>query len=132
MCLLLVRMADTPSGYKRFDVVDVREETVPWGAREGFPTFLKVKLTGVTVEEAQFLMDLEYDPTGTTDYDTGELDQKLHKRGWRILESRINPPIMAQIEAAWMVSGEYVIDNADGMLAWLEKKLHGSGKGAWR
>jgi hypothetical protein len=124
-------MADTLS-YKRFDVVEVREEDVVWGTKEGYPTFLKVKLTGVTVAEAQFLMDVEYDPDGALDIDTGKPQHKLHKRGWRVVENRITPPILAQLEAAWMVSGEYVIDNADGMLAWLEKKLDGSGKAAWR
>ena len=131
MARLLVRMADTPSGYKRFDVVDVRDDSVQWGGLEGYPIFLRVYLPGITVDQARFLQEIQYDPTGHIDPDTGNPDRMLYKRAWRIVESRITPPIMAQIEAAWMVSGEYVVPDADGMLAWLEKKIDGSGRPEW-
>ncbi|KPK37046.1 MAG: hypothetical protein AMJ65_15555 [Phycisphaerae bacterium SG8_4] len=124
-------MADTPSGYKRFDVVDVRDDSVQWGGLEGYPIFLRVYLPGITVDQARFLQEIQYDPTGHIDPDTGNPDRMLYKRAWRIVESRITPPIMAQIEAAWMVSGEYVVPDADGMLAWLEKKIDGSGRPEW-
>lgn len=130
MCKLLVMWADTP-GYRRFDVVDVREDSVEWGGREGNPTFLKVGLPGISVEQATFLTEVQYDPDGDLDYDSGKPKDRLHKRGWHVVENRINPPIMAQLEAAWAVSGEYVVADADGMLAWLEKKIDGSGKGEW-
>jgi hypothetical protein len=129
---LLVRWVDTPAT-KRFDVIDVRDDSVEWGSKEGYPTYLRVKIEGVTKEQCLFLVEPELDPTSGQDPDTGTYLGKLHKRAWKIVESRINPPIYAQIEAAYMVSGEYVITaaQADGVLAWLEKKIDGSGKGNW-
>ena len=132
MAKLLVRWVDTPGmGTKRFDVIDVRDDSVEWGGLEGFPTYLRVYLPGITREEALFLSETEWDQTGPLDPDTGRGNLKLHARAWRVVESRINPPIMAQLEAAYMVSGEYEIPDASGMLAWLEKKIDGSGKGSW-
>lgn len=130
MAKLLVMWSDNGS-YGSLDVVDVREDSVPWGNREGYPTFLRVSLPGVTPEQAQFLMDVEFDPDGLIDKETGGPQQVRHKRAWKIVQSRINPPIWAQLEAAYMVSGEYVVPDANGMLAWLEKKIDGSGKGEW-
>lgn len=130
MARLLVRMADAPA-FKRFDVVSVRDDSTPWGNLEGYPTFLRVSLPGVTVDQAKFLTEVQFDPDGLLDKDTGQPMQMMHRRAWKIVESRINPPILAQIEAAWMVSGEYVVPDANGMLAWLEKKIDGSGKGEW-
>lgn len=130
MAKLLVMWGDNGK-YGSFDVVDVREDSVPWGNLEGYPTFLRVSLPGVTVDEARFLQDVEFDPDGLIDKETDRPQQVLHKRAWKIVQSRINPPILADIEAAWMVSGEYVVPDANGMLAWLEKKIDGSGKGEW-
>lgn len=130
MCKLLVIWSDNGS-YGAFDVVDVREDTVEWGGLEGYPNFLRVSLPGITVEQAKFLMEVQRDPTGSIDYDSGKRQDILYKRGWKIKSGNIPPPLYAQIEAAYLVSGEYEITDADGMLAWLEKKIDGSGKGSW-
>jgi hypothetical protein len=126
-------MADTPGprGTKRFDVIDVRDDTVPWGNREGYPTYLRVWLQDVTEAEAMFLVRPEGDPATGLDFDTGLPIGNLTARAYHILESRINPPTLAQIEAAWMVSGEYVIVDGQGMLAWVEKKIDNSTPPAW-
>lgn len=130
MCKLLVIWNDNGS-YGAWDVVDVRNDGVGWGTREGYPQFLKVSLPGVTVDQARFLQEVQYDPTGTTDYDTGKPDQRLHKRAWKIKQANVPPPLYAQIEAAYLANEVYVVPDADGMLAWLEKKIDGSGKGSW-
>lgn len=133
MAKLLVAWTSRPGvGVKQFDVVDVRDDSVEWGAREGLLSgYLRVSLPGVSREQALFLMDAEFDPLGRIDPDTGKGRDILTARAWKIVEARITPPILAQIEAAYMVSGEYVVQNADGMLAWLEKKIDGSRKGRW-
>lgn len=134
MCRLLVRFQDTPGprGTKKWDVIDVRDDSVEWGNLEGYPTYLRVKLEGVTKEEALFLMDREWDPAfGYDKEDPSQGNKPLYSRAYRILESRLNPPILSAIEAAWMVSGEYVVTDGQGVLAWLEKKLDGSTPPAW-
>lgn len=131
MAKLLVKWETNPNTghFTRFDVVSVRDDSVPWGNLEGYPTFLRVYLPGISVEQAKFLTEAELG--GPLDLDTGVGTVKVNKRAWRVVESRINPPIYAQLEAAYLVSGEYEVSNPDGMLAWLEKKIDGSGRGSW-
>jgi len=132
MAKLLVRWIDNPGIHtKRFDVIDVRDDSVEWGSKEGFPSYLRVSLPGVTKEEAQFLSEVEWDQNGPLDIDTGRGTTKLHARKWKIKEGNIPPPLFAQIEVAYMISNEYVVPDANGMLAWLEKKIDQSGKGSW-
>ncbi len=133
MAKLLVRWIDNPgvTGTKRFDVIDVREDSVEWGSREGFPTYLRVSLPGVTRAQAQFLSETEWDQTGPLDPDTGRGNNKLTARAWKIKEGNIPPPLFAQIEVAYMISNEYVVPNATFLLGWLEKKIDGSGRGSW-
>lgn len=135
MAELLVFWASTehPEDAERFDVIVVYPDGHEWGLKEGAPNFLRVSLPGISVEQAEFLLDTERDSPQLFFPETGDPMQqvKTRHRAWRIVESRIPPPIMADLEAAFIVGGKYVVQNPDNLLAWLEKKLDGSGRGAW-
>lgn len=127
MANLLIRYIDNPGtrGTKKWDVIDVRDDSVPFGTREGYPTYLKVHFGNVSVDEVRFLTEPELDPASPVDPDTGEFTGKLTARAYKLLESRLNPPTLAALEAAWLVSGVYDIPDASEMLGWFEKKLGG-------
>ncbi len=134
MCKLLVRWIDNPgaTGTKRFDVIDVRDDSVEWGSREGFlSNYLRVSLPGVTPQQAQFLTEKEWDQNGPLDFDTGRGTTRIHARRWHIVESRINQSTMDALWDKFILSEEFVVFDAQNMLAWLEKKIDGSSRGNW-
>jgi hypothetical protein len=87
-----------------------------WGRLEGYPTYLKVDLPGIPVEDAAFLQEMQTDPDAT------EPQHYLHRRAWSIMSNRINPPILADITAAYEANEPYVVEDADGMLDWIRRK----------
>jgi hypothetical protein len=119
MCRLLIRWIDkedTVQGRpntKAWDVIVVMPDDHEWGQREGYPTYLKVDLPGIPVEDAEFLVEIQEEP-GTTDF--------MHRRGWGIMSNRITPPILADITAAYEANEPYVVEDADGMLNWIRRK----------
>lgn len=110
---LLVRMVDKTDNpglipnRKRFDVVTVQEDGWLWGKKERPPTYLIVKVPGVTVEEALFLMepDLE-DDLILIDPDT-QLPRRhiVTRSAWGLRQTNIPPPLQAIIDTAMIAAG---------------------------
>lgn len=59
---------DTRGAYKRGDVVVVMPDRHEWGAAEGLPTFVVVKIPGLDVEKAKAFLE----PETEIDQETGE------------------------------------------------------------
>jgi len=112
---------------KKYDVVVVVPDGWTWGAAEGPPTYLIVKLPGVLVRDAEFLADVDWidDLILVERNHLGGLSPKRiirNRSAWAFIESRLNPPILAMIDAAMAGDGTLTVPNADDVLAWIRKK----------
>ena len=70
---------DLRGSYKRGDIVVVMPDGHAWGLQERLPTFVVVRIPGVTVEQARRFADSE----GTVDPFTAQLNVTRRRR-WRI------------------------------------------------
>jgi hypothetical protein len=123
MCRLLVRWIDKEDvvpgrpNTKAWDVIAIQPDGWAWGGREGYPTYVKIDLPGIPVEDAAFLQEKHSedpdDPSAIW----------LYRRMWGIVENRITPPILAQITAAYEANEPYVVPNPDDILNWIRRKL---------
>lgn len=88
--------------------VAVREDGHVWGAKEGLPNFVKVKIPGVaavTVEE--LISEQLEDGTGADYFENGER-ATYRRRRWRVLVS----DIPAQIRQTLLTTGEVTVTPA--------------------
>ena len=72
--------------YKRGDVVCVRPDGHPWGAKEGLPRFVRVRVPGLEVAVVRALEGAqEENDTGEPDVDADGIPRTFRRRRWRFV-----------------------------------------------
>jgi len=101
--------------YKIGDIVDVREDGFKWGKSECPPKFYIVKLTNVSVKDAQKYIVADYD---TTDPEHPVL---LHRRLYQIpivdIPAQIKSTLQAtgSVSVTWTQIKTYVVNKTTGI-----------------
>lgn len=77
---------DRQGCYKRGDPVVVREDGHVWGAKEGLPNFVVVKIPGVAAAKIEALLEAQTeDDAGNPLQDETGLPRVFRRRRWRVL-----------------------------------------------
>lgn len=84
--------------YKRGDPVVVHEDGHVWGAKEGLPNFVVVKIPGVAASKVRALMESQTeDDAGTPLQDENGAPRAFRRRRWRVLVDNIPSAIRNQL-----------------------------------
>lgn len=81
---------DRRSCYKRGDPVTVQPDGHPWGAKEGLPRFVVVKIPGVSVEQVRDVIQEQTESDqGAALTDDDGLPVTFRRRRWRVLVDNV-------------------------------------------
>jgi hypothetical protein len=89
---------DRQGCYKRGDIVVVMPDGHEWGAKEGLPNFVKIKIPGLDHETVRELIDEQReDDAGTLLFDDDGQPILFRRRRWRLLVDSIPTTIRNQL-----------------------------------
>lgn len=84
--------------YKRGDPVVVRDDGHVWGAKEGLPNFVVVKIPGVAASRIEALIQAQTeDDAGSPVQDENGAPRAFRRRRWRVLVDNIPAAIRNQL-----------------------------------
>lgn len=84
--------------YKRGDIVVVMPDGHAWGAKEGLPNFVKIKIPGLNHETVRELIDEQQeDDAGNPLLDNEGSPLTFRRRRWRVLVDSIPTTIRNQL-----------------------------------
>ena len=83
MAEFLVAHRDLPSGYSRGDPITVQRNGHRWGAGEGLPNFVVVKVPELALDKARQMVGPLIDPAGPGDveFDAADAEDRIIVRG---------------------------------------------------